>query len=57
MKICDRCKKELDTKRKSLLAGESFELCTDCAEHIADHIINYKNKNTNNLLYRLFINK
>ena len=42
MKVCDRCKKALDTNKKSELAGESFELCTACAEYIANHIRTFK---------------
>ena len=42
MKVCDRCKKELDTKKETYLAGEQFELCLTCAEHIAKHIRTYK---------------
>ena len=42
MKVCDRCKKELDTEKESKLAGEVFELCNACAEHIAKHIKTFK---------------
>ena len=42
MKVCDRCKRELDTNKESSLAGERFELCLSCAEHIANHIKTYK---------------
>lgn len=44
MKVCDRCKRELDTNKPTTLAGINFELCLDCANHIADHIRNYSPK-------------
>lgn len=44
MKVCDRCKKELDTDKKSNLAGTSIELCKNCAGYILNHIKNYKEK-------------
>lgn len=44
MKVCDRCKKELDTKKSSCLNGKTFELCSSCADYIANHIENYKGK-------------
>jgi len=44
MKVCDRCKKELDTNKESNLAGQKFELCLNCAEYIANHIKTYKGK-------------
>ena len=44
MKVCDRCKKELDTKQESKLNGEEFELCSACAEHIVNHIRTFKGK-------------
>lgn len=44
MKVCDRCKKDLDTEEESYLAGEQFELCSECAAYIAKHIKEYKNK-------------
>ena len=44
MKVCDRCKKELNTNKESSLAGEQFELCIACAEHISNHIKNFKGK-------------
>lgn len=43
-KVCDRCRRELDTNKESNLAGQSFELCTSCADHIANHIKNHKPK-------------
>jgi len=46
MKVCDRCKKQLDTNKSSCLNGESFELCSGCAEYIANHIRNYKPQKT-----------
>jgi len=42
MKVCDRCKKELDTNKESKLDGEDFELCSACAEHIVKHIRTFK---------------
>ena len=44
MKVCDRCKKELDTEKESTLAGERFELCLSCAEHISNHIRKFDTK-------------
>ena len=46
IKVCDRCKKQLDTNKESTLNGERFELCSSCAEYLANHIRNFKpNKN------------
>ena len=42
--VCDRCKREMDTNKNSNLAGEEFELCTSCAEYIANHIRRYRPK-------------
>jgi len=42
MKVCDRCKRELDTDKESKLAGEKFELCLACAEYISRHIKTFK---------------
>lgn len=42
MKICDRCRKQMDTSRESSLNGEKFELCSSCAEYISNHIKNFK---------------
>ena len=42
MRVCDRCKKELDTQKETKLAGEEFELCLSCAEVLAKHIRTYK---------------
>ncbi len=56
MKICDRCKEKLDTEKKSSLAGKHFELCTACANYIATHIQNYKNRKNNNFLAKLLNN-
>jgi len=42
MKVCDRCKKELDTEKETKLAGRKFELCLTCAEYIINHIETYK---------------
>jgi len=44
MKVCDRCRKELDTKKESKLNGEVFELCSNCANYIINHIKTYKPK-------------
>ena len=44
MKVCDRCKKKLDTDKPTILAGRRFELCLACAEYIANHIENYRPK-------------
>lgn len=44
MKVCDRCKRQLDTTKETNLAGKKFELCLGCAEYIATHIENYKPK-------------
>ena len=52
MKVCDRCKKELDTNKESYLAGEKFELCLACAEYISNHIKKYNPKK--NILGGLF---
>ena len=42
MKVCDRCRKQMDTNDISNLAGDKFELCIRCAEYISNHIRNYK---------------
>ena len=42
MKVCDRCKKELDTAEETSLAGEKFELCNACAGYISNHIKTFK---------------
>lgn len=44
MKVCDRCKKEIDTNKSSELNGQTFELCTNCADYIANHIKTFKPK-------------
>ena len=49
VRVCDRCKKKLDTEKETILAGKKFELCLDCCEHISNHIENYKGKKSNNL--------
>ena len=53
MRTCDRCRKELDTDKESSLAGEKFELCLSCAEHISNHIKRYDPKK-NSILGGLF---
>jgi len=44
MKVCDRCKKELDTNKETIIVGKSFELCVACGDYISNHIENYKPK-------------
>jgi len=44
MRVCDRCKKSLDTNKRSSLAGEVFDLCLACARYIANHIKTYNPK-------------
>ena len=47
MKVCDRCKKPLNTNKETYLCGEHFELCQECAQHIKEHIKNYNPKKKN----------
>lgn len=56
MKVCDRCKKKLDSEKGSSLEGEHFDLCSACAKHISDHIKNYKSK-PKGMLSSLFVGK
>jgi hypothetical protein len=42
MKVCDRCRKEIDSSEESKLIGKQVELCTSCGEFILNHIKNYK---------------
>lgn len=44
MKVCDRCKKELDTDKETQLAGRKFELCLTCADYLSRHIETFKPK-------------
>jgi hypothetical protein len=46
MKVCDRCKNQLDTNRESILNGNKVELCSSCSEYILNHIKNYNPKKT-----------
>ena len=48
-RVCDRCKKGLDTEKETILGGKKFELCLDCVEYISNHIENYKGKNKGGL--------
>lgn len=52
MKVCDRCKKELDTNKETFLAGEKFELCLACAEHISNHIRKFKSSKGLSALFK-----
>lgn len=52
VRVCDRCKKELDTNKESSLAGEKFELCLSCSEYISNHIKRYKQKGALSSLFK-----
>jgi len=44
MRVCDRCRQDLDTNKGSKLNGVVVELCSTCADHILNHIKNYRPK-------------
>lgn len=39
MKVCDRCREELNTTYEAKLLGKIFDLCEECAKKTENYIL------------------
>jgi len=44
MRVCDRCRKDMDNESTNTIGSYDIELCNSCTEHILNNIQHYKPK-------------